>query len=83
MLHPPGPGIKLMSPALGGRFFTTEPAGKPSIEFSTTEETLYPLAVTPYFSSLQPAVTTNLLYQFSLAQFSRSVVSDSVRPHEP
>ena len=25
----PGPGIKPMSPALAGRFFTTEPSGKP------------------------------------------------------
>ena len=25
----PDPGIKLMSPALAGRFFTTEPPGKP------------------------------------------------------
>ena len=24
----PGPGIELMSPALAGRFFTTEPPGK-------------------------------------------------------
>ena len=27
----PGSGIKLMSPALAGRFFTTEPLGKPHI----------------------------------------------------
>ena len=27
----PDPGIKLMSPALAGRFFTTEPPGKPPI----------------------------------------------------
>ena len=26
----PGPGIEPMSPALAGRFFTTEPPGKPS-----------------------------------------------------
>ena len=26
----PNPGIKPMSPALAGRFFTTEPSGKPS-----------------------------------------------------
>ena len=25
----PGPGIELLSPALAGRFFTTEPPGKP------------------------------------------------------
>ena len=25
----PGPGIELTSPALAGRFFTTEPPGKP------------------------------------------------------
>ena len=29
----PGPGIKLVSPALAGRFFTTEPPGKPAVEF--------------------------------------------------
>ena len=27
----PGPGIKLESPTLAGRFFTTEPPGKPTI----------------------------------------------------
>ena len=26
---PPGPGIEPVSPALAGRFFTTEPPGKP------------------------------------------------------
>ena len=30
MWDPPGPGIKLVSPTLVGRFFTTEPPGKPS-----------------------------------------------------
>jgi len=29
----PGPGIKPMSPALAGRFFTTEPPGKPQESF--------------------------------------------------
>ena len=28
--HLPNPGIKSTSPALAGRFFTTEPSGKPS-----------------------------------------------------
>ena len=27
----PGPGIKPVSPTVAGRFFTTEPPGKPSI----------------------------------------------------
>ena len=27
----PNPGIKLVSPALAGRFFTTEPPGRPSV----------------------------------------------------
>ena len=27
--HLPNPGIELTSPALAGRFFTTEPPGKP------------------------------------------------------
>ena len=29
----PGPGMKLLSPELAGGFFTTEPLGKPSIDF--------------------------------------------------
>ena len=29
----PGPGIEFVSPALAGRFFTTEPLGKPSCVF--------------------------------------------------
>ena len=29
----PGPGIEPMSPALEGRFFITEPPGKPSVKF--------------------------------------------------
>ena len=28
----PSPGIELASPALAGRFFTTEPPGKPTME---------------------------------------------------
>ena len=45
----PDPGIKPMSPALAGRFFTTAPQGKPISQS---------------------------------VQFSRSVVSDSLQPHE-
>ena len=48
----PNPGIKPTSPALAGRFFTSEPLG-----------------------SLRDAT-------FSSVQFSRSVVSNSLRPHE-
>jgi len=33
MWDPPGPGIKPRSPALAGRFFTTEPPVKPSVYF--------------------------------------------------
>ena len=33
MWYLPGPGIKSMSPALAGRFLTTEPPGKPPSEF--------------------------------------------------
>ena len=32
----PDPGIELASPALAGRFFTTEPPGKPSLVLETT-----------------------------------------------
>ena len=37
MCSPPGPGIKPVSPALAGGFFTNEPPGKPSIfiQFNT------------------------------------------------
>ena len=34
----PNPGIKLASPALAGRFFTTGPPGKPSGIFATTRD---------------------------------------------
>ena len=30
---PPGSGIELVSPALAGGFFITEPPGKPSLQF--------------------------------------------------
>ena len=33
ILHLPRPGIKPVSPALAGRFFTTEPPGKPKSDF--------------------------------------------------
>ena len=32
----PDPGIELVSPALAGRFFTTEPPGKPRISMIIT-----------------------------------------------
>ena len=34
----PNPGIKLMSPVLVGRFFTTEPPGKPVLKASSTPQ---------------------------------------------
>ena len=34
---PPGPGIERVSPALAGRFFTTEPSEKPSHLLSTEQ----------------------------------------------
>ena len=51
----PDPGIKPVSPALAGRFFTTEPPGKPLAQ---------------------------RVCSFRSVQFSRSVMSDSLRPHE-
>ena len=33
----PGPGIELESPALAGRFFTTEPPGKPKKQHFKTK----------------------------------------------
>jgi len=37
---PPDPGIKLVSPALAGRFFTTEPPGKPGELFVVVIQSL-------------------------------------------
>ena len=34
----PGPGIKPTSPALAGRFFTTEPPGKPNYNITTLKK---------------------------------------------
>ena len=40
----PGPGIEPVSPALAGRFFTSEPSGKPCIShFNGMEKTLKPM----------------------------------------
>ena len=47
----PNPVVEPKSPALAGRFFTTEPPGKPTLSFQSV-------------------------------QFSGSVVSDSLQPHE-
>ena len=35
----PGPGIEPVTPALVGRFFTTEPPGKPSSRLLYTKDT--------------------------------------------
>ena len=65
----PGPGIEHVSPALAGRFFTTEPPGKPhprgfvigeaEINFTRNLAVLaskcsIPLAYVPWFRSVIP-----------------------------
>ena len=57
----PGSGIELMSPALTGGFFTTEPPGRPP----------------------RTVLTVAKAFANSVIQFSRSVMSDCLRPHEP
>ena len=41
----PDPGMEPMSPALAGRFFTTEPRGKPKYEVTHMYFCTYPLSV--------------------------------------
>ena len=62
--------VSLASPALVGRFFTTEPLGKPPTVLLQSKQ-----LVVDCFLII-------ILLQFSSVQFSNSVVSDSLRPHE-
>ena len=65
----PGSGIELvspLSPVLAGRFFTAEPSGEP----------------TYFLKNKQIGKRDAIFLQFSSVQFSRSVMSDSLRPHE-
>ena len=62
--------VSLASPALARRFFTTEPLGKPPTVLLQSKQ-----LVVDCFLII-------ILLQFSSVQFSNSVVSDSLRPHE-
>ena len=42
----PSPGIELVSPALAGRFFTTEPPGKPCVHLGNQKRGTLGLALT-------------------------------------
>ena len=44
----PGPGVELMSPALAGRFFTTEPPGKPALSLLNAAHLKYMMLVNNY-----------------------------------
>ena len=43
----PDPGVELMCPALAGRFFTTEPPGKPRAGLIKSQSTLESVQVLP------------------------------------
>ena len=66
----PGPGIKPVSPALTGRFFTTEPPGKPNRDILDHKK--------EHYQGDLPGLPDTNNIQFSSVQFSRSVVSDSL-----
>ena len=69
----PKPGIEPGAPAFSGGFFTT----------STTWETHNLVLVYYYlFNAVLCIVVEQVKFHLSV-QFSRSVVSDSLRPHEP
>ena len=79
-----------MSPALAGRFFTTEPPGKPQkVYFGVKEGMLYQKLISKdsAFSSVFSLVQHDLIFIFNffpflLLQFSSVTQSDSLRPHE-
>ena len=78
----PDPRIEPMSPTLAGRFFTTEPPGKPTSILNQDYLSLFrfkPCFISCFLSSEQ---LTHLYIHPSSVQFSRSVVFDSLRPHE-
>ena len=60
MWDPPGPGIKPMSPALAGRFFTTEPQRKPFNFYIQANSDTEGLDHLPEFQSHDMESDTNL-----------------------
>ena len=76
------PGIEptsLVSLALAGGFVTTEPPGNPTDTFKSWVTTKYS-AITNH---LQIIRLLDIILGIQSVQFSRSVVSDSLRFHEP
>ena len=69
-----GPEIKPISPALADGFLFTAPPGKPIL--AVFKIVYFQLVLD---NSFYPC---NIDWSFSSFQFSRSVVSDSLRPHE-
>ena len=69
----PDPGIKPQSPVLAARFFTTEPPGKPIVHLTKPN-------IQRFTFVFQGEIILQL--RFISVQFSRSVVSDSLRPRE-
>ena len=80
----PDPGIEPRSPAWVGRFFITEPPGKPCIN-TTRRDKCYNWGGHSYhraWSRHDSFFLEEGSVQFSSVQFSHSVVFDSLRPHE-
>ena len=73
----PDSGIKPEFPALAGRFFTAEPLGKPKIGYTQTH-------TSHRWRRIKHTVTGKWIENGCLlsVQFSRSVVSDFLWPHE-
>ena len=86
----PHPGIEPKSPALAGRFFKAEPPGKLWPNSMLYSPLLKPAPEYACILSLKlPQFCWSWRHGFGKArwcssvQFSRSVMSDSLRPHEP
>ena len=60
---PLGPGIEFMSPALAGRFFTTEPPERPRISVLTTCAFLNPIL--PFVGKQKPSTLCLMLWSLS------------------
>ena len=66
MWDPPGPGIEPTSPALAGRFFTTEPPGKPLYVFNVCIEKGLKLYISQAVSSTCSEEKRDCIFSYSL-----------------
>ena len=82
MWDPPGSGIKPSSPALAGRFFTTEPPGKPLCSESLKCDTSTPLLEGGFSrgSLAGPGSTLNPVYYLHLTVLSLWTSAQSELP---